>query len=84
MQQLYQWCRRWTSLFRSKKSDPGASRTVCKETTVHRQRTTVLVSGSSMSSAATAFDSCPLCGQKLSPQEAEQAKPRLSGGPDAA
>jgi hypothetical protein len=37
-----------------------------------------------MSSPTALFDTCPLCGQKLPPQEVEKAKPRLNGGTGAA
>jgi hypothetical protein len=40
--------------------------------TVERQGMTLLVGG-----AAAGFDNCPLCGQKLAPAQAEQARLRL-------
>jgi hypothetical protein len=78
MQQLYQWCRRWTSLFRSKKSDSGTSPTVRQEITVHRQSTTLLVTG-----ATGVFDTCPLCGQSVAPAQAERARLHLLEGSTA-
>jgi hypothetical protein len=47
--------------------------------TVERQGTTVMLSG-----AATGFDTCPLCGSKLEPEQAEQARLRLPKGPISA
>jgi hypothetical protein len=79
MNRLYQWFGGRTRLFRSNKSALGSTETVRTEVTVQRESTTLLVSG-----PTPAFDSCPLCGQKLAPQEAEQAKLRLSGGAGAA
>jgi len=43
--------------------------------TVERQGMTLLVGG-----AAAGFDVCPLCGQKLAPAQAEQARLRLQKG----
>jgi hypothetical protein len=78
MNQLYQWLRRRTSLFRSKKADPGATQTVCTEVTVHRERTTVLVAG-----VGKVFDICPLCGQSMAPAQAERARLHLVEGSTA-
>jgi hypothetical protein len=50
-------------------------RTVRTEVTVERQGTTVLVGN-----VAAGFDTCPLCGNKLAPEQAEQARLRLRGG----
>jgi hypothetical protein len=55
------------------------TQTVRTQVTVQRESTTLLLSG-----PTTVFDTCPLCGQKLSPGQAEQAKLRLSGGAGAA
>ena len=44
--------------------------------TVERQGVKLLVVG-----AAAGFDTCPLCGQKLAPTQAEQARLRLQEGP---
>jgi hypothetical protein len=78
MNQLYQWLRGRTSLFRSKKADPAATQTVRTEVTVHRESTTLLVSG-----PTTVFDTCPLCGQKLAPAQAERARLHLVEGTTA-
>jgi hypothetical protein len=43
--------------------------------TVERQGTTLFMSGVEM-----AFDTCPLCGTKLVPEQAEQARLRLPKG----
>ena len=42
---------------------------------MQRQGMTLLVGG-----AAAGFDTCPLCGSKLAPEQAEQAQVRLSKG----
>jgi hypothetical protein len=68
MNRLYQWLFERASFFRSDRSDQGMSRTIRTETTVERESTTLLVDGS----AASGFDICPLCGNKLTP---DQAKP---------
>jgi len=75
MNRLYQWLSGRTSFFRSDASDRGTSRTVRTEVTVERQGMTLLVGG-----AAANFDNCPLCGQKLAPVQAEQARLRLQKG----
>jgi len=53
-------------------SSGGTSRTVRTEVTVQREGMTVLVGGAG-------FEICPLCGQKLAPAQAEQARLRLRG-----
>jgi hypothetical protein len=45
------------------------------EITVERQGMTLLVGG-----AAAGLDNCPLCGQKLTPVQTEQARLRLQQG----
>ena len=75
MHRLYQWLTQRASSFRSDTSDGGTSRTVRTEVTVERQGTTLLVGG-----VAAGFDNCPLCGQKLAPAHAEQARLRLQRG----
>ncbi len=72
---LYQWLSQRASFFRSDSSGRGTSRTVRTEVTVERQGMTLLVGG-----AAAAFDTCPLCGGKLAPEQAEQARLRLQKG----
>jgi hypothetical protein len=69
---LYQWLTQWASFSRSNSSDLGANWTVRTEVTVERQGTTLMVGD-----AAAAFDTCPLCGSKLAPAQAEQARRRL-------
>jgi hypothetical protein len=73
---LYQWLARRSSFFRSDTSVNTAGRTVRTEVTVERQGTTVLVGNA----AAAGFDTCPLCGNKLAPEQAEQAQLRLRKG----
>lgn len=63
------------SFFRSDVSGRGTSRTVRTEVTVERQGMTVVVGR-----AAVGLDLCPLCGQKLEPAQAEQARLRLREG----
>jgi hypothetical protein len=43
--------------------------------TVERQGMTLLVGG-----ATAGFDTCPFCGQKLAPTQADQARLRLQEG----
>jgi hypothetical protein len=76
---IYQWLYRRASFFRSESSGQGTSRTVRTEVTVERQGTTVLVGN-----MAVGFDTCPLCGSKLAPEQAEQARLRLPKGPISA
>jgi hypothetical protein len=47
--------------------------------TVEQHGTTVFLSG-----VAAGFDICPLCGTKLAPEQAEQARLRLPKGPISA
>jgi hypothetical protein len=75
MHRLYQWLSRGASFFRSDTSDHSTSRTVRTEVTVQREGITLLVGD-----AAAGFDTCPLCGSKLAPAQAEQARLRLRGG----
>jgi hypothetical protein len=72
---LYQWLSRRASSFRSDTTASTTNRTVRTEVTVERQGMTLLVGG-----AAADFDNCPLCGQKLAPVQAEQARLRLQQG----
>ena len=75
MKRLYQWFSKRASFFRSGTPTPGTTRTVRTEVTVHREGMTLLVGG-----VAAGFENCPLCGQKLAPTQAEQARLRLQGG----
>ena len=75
MQRIYQWLSQRASFFHSQTSGRGTSRTVRTEVTVERQGMTLLVGGT-----AAGFDNCPLCGQKLAPAQAEQARRRLQQG----
>jgi hypothetical protein len=75
MKGLYQWLSERASFFRSDTSAHTANRTVRTEVTVERQGMTMLVGG-----AAAGFDICPLCGSKLAPVQAEQARLRLQEG----
>jgi len=75
VKRIYQWLSQRASFFHSQTSRRGTSRTIRTEVTVERQGMTLLVGG-----AAAAFDNCPLCGQKLAPAQAEQARLRLQKG----
>lgn len=67
--------------FRSEQSTGNqASRTVRTEVTVERQGTTVILGDV----GAAGFETCPLCGSKLGPEQAEQARLRLPRGPISA
>jgi len=72
MNRLYQWLTGRAGLFRSGTTGRGPSRTVRTEIMLERQTLTVLVNG-----AAMVLDTCPRCGQKLAPAQAEQARLRL-------
>jgi hypothetical protein len=74
---MYQWISGRARLFRSGTSGQGTSRTVRTEVTVQREAMTLLVGDA----AAVGFDTCPLCGTKLAPAEAEQVRLRLPKGP---
>jgi hypothetical protein len=74
MKRLYQWFSERASFFGSDNRGQGTTRTVRTEVTVQREGLTLLVGG-----AAAELDICPLCGQKLAPAQAEQARLRLSG-----
>ncbi|MGP0020818.1 MAG: hypothetical protein ACLPHP_19775 [Candidatus Sulfotelmatobacter sp.] len=67
--------------FRSERSTRNpATRTVRTEVTVERQGTTVILGDVGVAG----FDTCPLCGSKLAPEQAEQTRLRLPGGPISA
>jgi len=72
MQRLYQWLSERASFFRYSAVRRGTGSTVSTETTVRREVMTLLVG-----SAEASLDICPLCGNKLAPTQAEQARPRL-------
>jgi len=73
---LYQWLSGRASFFRTDTTTRGAGRTVRTEVTVEQQSTTMLVGGAT----AADFDTCPLCGSKLAPDQAEQPSGRLLEG----
>jgi hypothetical protein len=76
MNRLYQWLSERASIFRSGTPGKGVSHIVRTEVTVERRGTTLLVGDM----AAADFDTCPLCGVKLAPAEAEQTRLRLNHG----
>jgi hypothetical protein len=73
---LYQWLSGRASFFRTDTSSRSLGRTVRTEVTVERQSTTMIVGGAT----AVGFDTCPLCGSKLAPDQAEQPSGRLLKG----
>jgi hypothetical protein len=72
---IYQWLYSRASFFRSEPSGHATSRTVRTEVTIEQKATTLLVGSTSAD-----FDICPLCGQKMAPEHAEQAGHRLLEG----
>jgi len=76
MNRLYQWLSGRASFFRSGTSGRGTSRTIRTEVTVEREGMTLLVG----SAAAVGFETCPLCGSKLAPAQAEPPSGRLLKG----
>jgi hypothetical protein len=75
MQRLYQWLSQRASFFRQDVIDHTTSSTVRTETTIRREGMTLLVG-----SAGASLDICPLCGNRLAPTQAEQARLRLLKG----
>jgi hypothetical protein len=75
MNRIYQWLSGRASFFRFDSSGHGTTRTVRTEVTVERQGVTLLVGG-----AAAGFDTCPLCGSKLTSYQAEELNGRLLNG----
>lgn len=74
MLRLYQWLSERASFFRYDAVGHGTNRIVRTETTVRREGMTLLVG------SAASLDICPLCGNKLAPTQAEQARLRLPEG----
>ncbi|MGA2856296.1 MAG: hypothetical protein ABSE40_05475 [Candidatus Sulfotelmatobacter sp.] len=62
-------------VFCSDTSANTAGRTGRTEVTVQREAATLLVGG-----ATAGFDTCPLCGRKLAPEQAARARLRLPKG----
>ena len=54
----------------------GESRTIRTEVTVEREETTVQLGGVTFGP----LDTCPMCGHKLAPGQARQARGRRAGG----
>jgi hypothetical protein len=69
LRRLYQWLTGQASFLRHDAVGHGTSRTVRTEVTVRREGITLLASGT----ATAGFDTCPLCGAKLAPEQAAQA-----------
>jgi hypothetical protein len=72
---LYQWLSERASFFRYVAVGHPNRSTVRTETTVRREGVTLLVGN-----VAASLDICPLCGNKLAPAQADQARLRLLEG----
>jgi hypothetical protein len=72
---LYQWLSGRASFFRIGTSSRGTGRTIRTEVTVERQGMTLVLIG-----AAAGFDTCPLCGNKLAPNQPDQPSDLLLKG----
>jgi hypothetical protein len=77
---LYQWLSQQASFFRHVTSANPGSRTVRTEVTIERRQGVVVLTGD----VTAGFDTCPLCGSKLAPEQVEQARLRLPKGPISA
>lgn len=75
MNRIYHWLSERTNFFRSDRSGDSTGRTVCTEVTLRQERVTLLVRDE-----AARVDFCPLCGSKLAPPQAGQARARLFEG----
>jgi hypothetical protein len=73
---LYQWLSRQTSFFRFEVFGSGVTRTVRTEVTVERRAMAVLASDL----AGAGFDTCPLCGNKLTAEHPKHGRAELSQG----
>lgn len=76
MKRLYQWFSKRASFFRSDTAGQETRRTRRTEVTVRQEGITLLMDG-----AAVGFGICPFCGNKLNPQQPEEAKLRLLKDP---
>ena len=76
MNRLYQWLSGRASFSRTDTPSRGTGRTVRTEVTVEHQGMTLVLGGA----AAAGFDTCPLCGSKLTSNQAEQPGGRLLKG----
>ena len=76
MNRLYQWLSKVASSSRLDTPGRGIRRIARTEVTIERQDMILLVGGA----AAAGFDTCPLCGSKLAPAQAEQLCGRLLKG----
>jgi hypothetical protein len=74
MQRLYQWLSGRASILRSYTEHRGAGRVVRTETTLERQKTTLLVG----TAAAAGFDVCPLCGNSLTSAQTDRNRPETT------
>jgi hypothetical protein len=72
MQRLYQWLSERASVLLFTTEHRGASRIVRTETTLERQKTTLLVG----TAAAAGFDVCPFCGSSLTSAPAQAIPPQ--------
>lgn len=74
MRRVYQWLIEQASFFRCDAVGQNTTSVVRTETTIRREGITLLVG------EAASLDTCPLCGGKLAPTQADQTRPRLSKG----
>jgi hypothetical protein len=73
VERIYQWLSERARSFRSRTSDRGTSRTIRTEVTVEQKGMTLVVGG-----GTELFDVCPLCGNKLAPEQAGASLPKAS------
>jgi hypothetical protein len=76
VKRLYQWLFKRARFFWFDVCGCGTRRTIRTEVTVEREGVTLLVGGA----AAVDLDTCPLCGSKLAPAQAEVPEGRLLEG----
>ena len=73
MNRLHQWLQVAT-VFLTEKTDPSTRRIVRTEVTVQQEQRIIL----SGRGTPDGFDTCPLCGQKITPKQATQLGNRLA------
>jgi len=75
VQKLYQWFSERARFFRNG-VNPGPSPTIRTEVTVERSRATVVLGDLT----TAGIDTCPLCGQPLTPVQAQPSGLQLTAG----
>ncbi|HTW58876.1 MAG TPA: hypothetical protein VMD99_12170 [Terriglobales bacterium] len=73
MRKFYQWLFERKRFFGAQSANRDSSRIIHTQVTVERRGVAVLMDGV----GACAFQTCPLCGQELQPDQAEKARLRL-------